>query len=128
MSRRYGTTGSMGREVTALIAEWEQGQLSRRSVLRRAAALGLTIPALAVLAGRAGTGQLARSLAISTDGLSLYVVNYGSASMTKLRASDMAPLQTVPTGVNPIGVTYDPLTGDVWVAIYGGALMIFDDA
>jgi len=78
--------------------------------------------------GRAGTGQLARSLAISTDGLSLYVVNYGSASMTKLRASDMTPLQTVPTGVNPIGVTYDPLTGDVWVAIYGGALMIFDDA
>jgi YVTN family beta-propeller protein len=78
--------------------------------------------------GRAGTGQLARSLAISTDGLSLYVVNYGSATMTKLRASDMAPLQTVPTGVNPIGVTYDPLTGNVWVAIYGGQLMVFADA
>jgi YVTN family beta-propeller protein len=78
--------------------------------------------------GRAGTGQLARSLAISTDGLSLYVVNYGSASMTKLRASDMTPLQTVPTGVNPIGVTYDPLTGNVWVAIYGGQLMVFADA
>jgi YVTN family beta-propeller protein len=77
--------------------------------------------------GRAGTGQLARSLAISTDGLSLYVVNYGSASMTKLRASDMTPLQTVPTGVNPIGVTYDPMTGNVWVAIYGGQLMVFAD-
>lgn len=78
--------------------------------------------------GRAGTGQLARSLAISSDGLSLYVVNYGSSSMTKLRASDMTPLQTVPTGEHPIGVTYDPLTGNVWVAIYGGALMIFQDA
>lgn len=78
--------------------------------------------------GRAGTGQLARSLAISSDGLSLYVVNYGSASMTKLRASDMSVLQTVPTGEHPIGVTYDPLTGNVWVAIYGGALMIFQDA
>lgn len=77
---------------------------------------------------RAGTGQLARSLAISSDGLSLYVVNYGSASMTKLRASDMSVLQTVPTGEHPIGVTYDPLTGNVWVAIYGGALMIFQDA
>jgi YVTN family beta-propeller protein len=78
--------------------------------------------------GRAGTGQLARSLAISSDGLSLYVVNYGSASMTKLRASDMSVLQTVPTGEHPIGVTYDPLTGNVWVAIYGGALMVFQDA
>jgi len=76
---------------------------------------------------RAGTGQLARSLAISSDGLSLYVVNYGSASMTKLRASDMSVLQTVPTGEHPIGVTYDPLTGNVWVAIYGGQLMVFAD-
>src|SRR5262245_22931880 len=57
MSRLSGRNGSVGREVAALLADWEQGRLSRRSVLRRAAALGLTVPALAVLAGKAGTGR-----------------------------------------------------------------------
>lgn len=48
---------SLVREVDALVLEWQQGRLSRRSILRRAAALGLTAPALAALAGRASTGQ-----------------------------------------------------------------------
>jgi peptide/nickel transport system substrate-binding protein len=45
------------REIDALVQEWEQGRLTRRSVLRRAAGLGLTVPAMAMLAGRAGTGH-----------------------------------------------------------------------
>ncbi len=73
------------------------------------------------------TGADCRSLAISTDGRSLYVVNYLSDTMTKLRASDLTLLQTVPTGVNPVGVTYDATTGDVWVAVYTGEILVYAD-
>jgi len=47
------------RAVDALVAEWEQGLLSRRSLMMRAAALGLTVPALAALMGSVGGGQAA---------------------------------------------------------------------
>lgn len=43
--------------VDSLLQEWELGRLTRRSVLRRAAALGLTVPALAALVGQAGPGR-----------------------------------------------------------------------
>jgi hypothetical protein len=42
-----------------------------------------------------------------------------------LRASDLAILQTVPTGVRPIGITYDAMTGDVGVAVYTGEILVF---
>jgi YVTN family beta-propeller protein len=71
------------------------------------------------------TGVLTRSLAISSDGTALYVVNYGSSSMTELAASNLAILQTVPVPDNPIGITYDPLTGDVWVSSYSGYITRF---
>jgi YVTN family beta-propeller protein len=71
------------------------------------------------------TGVLTRSLAISSDGTALYVVNYGSSSMTELAASNLAILQTVPVPKNPIGITYDPLTGDVWVSSYSGFITRF---
>ena len=73
------------------------------------------------------TGEECRSLAISTDGRSLYVVNYQSDTISKLRASDMALLQTIPTGVHPIGITYDAATGNVWVAVYTGQILVFAD-
>ena len=80
------------------------------------------------VAARVHTGQEARSLAVSTDGTALYVVNYESNTVTKLRASDLSALQTVSTGVNPIGITYDATTGNVWVAIYTGQILIFKDS
>ncbi len=73
------------------------------------------------------TGDDCRSLAISADGRSLYVVNYSSDTITKLRASDLSILQTVPTGVHPIGITYDAMTGRVWVAVYSGQILVFGD-
>lgn len=72
------------------------------------------------------TGQECRSLAISTDGTTLYVVNYASNTMTMLRASDMKVLQTVQTGTHPVGIAYDGLTGRVWVAVYTGELMVYN--
>ena len=76
--------------------------------------------------GRVHTGSGCRTLAISADGTALFVVNYDSNSMTMLRAADLHILQTVHTGTHPIGVTYDAVTGRVWVAIYTGAIMIYD--
>jgi YVTN family beta-propeller protein len=73
------------------------------------------------------TGSDERSMAISADGRSLYVVNYLSNTVTKLRASDLAVLQTIPTGVHPIGITYDRTTGNVWVAVYSGQILLFED-
>jgi len=73
------------------------------------------------------TGQEERSMTISSDGRSLYVVNYASDTITKLRSSDLSVLQTVPTGVHPIGITYDATTGDVWVAVYTGEILVFAD-
>ena len=71
------------------------------------------------------TGVLCRSLVISSDGTALYVVNYGSATVTELRASDLAILQTVVVPIKPIGITYDSLTHDVWVSSYSGYITRF---
>jgi YVTN family beta-propeller protein len=77
--------------------------------------------------GVAHTGVECRSLAISSNGTTLYVVNYLSNTMSMLRAADLHVLQTVPTGQHPVGVTYDPVTGHVWVAVYTGEIMIFGE-
>jgi YVTN family beta-propeller protein len=76
---------------------------------------------------RAATGTEPRSMAISHDGRSLYVVNYRSNTVTKLRAADLSVLQRISTGKNPIGISDDPVTGDVWVAVYTGQLLVFQD-
>jgi YVTN family beta-propeller protein len=72
------------------------------------------------------TGSDCRSLAISTDGSALYVVNYLSNTVTELAASNLRVLQVVRTGTNPIGVTYDGTTGRVWVAVYTGEILVFN--
>lgn len=73
------------------------------------------------------TGERPRSLAIAADGKAVYVVNYESGTVTKLRTSDMKILQTIDACYHPIGITYDAPTRRVWVACYGGALLVFDD-
>ena len=37
-------------------------------------------------------------------------------------------IQDVPVGEHPIGITYEPTTGDVWVALYSGQILVFADA
>ena len=73
------------------------------------------------------TGTEPRSMAISSDGTALYVVNYDSSTVVKLRAADLAKLDTQPTDQHPVGVTYEPTTHSVWVACYGGAIIMYDD-
>ena len=75
--------------------------------------------------GRVQTGQRPRSMDISDDGTALYVVNYDSDTMSKIRTSDLAVLQQFDTAPRPIGITYDPLNDEVWVSTYSGAIHVF---
>ena len=73
------------------------------------------------------TGQAARSLDISSDGSALFVVNFNSDTVSKVRTSDMKVLQTIKVCNEPIGVTYDSSTNQTWVACYGGSLKVFEN-
>jgi YVTN family beta-propeller protein len=65
-------------------------------------------------------------MAISTDGTALYVVNYESNTISKLRAADMSVVQTIAVPSHPIGITYEPMTHRVWVACYSGEILLFN--
>lgn len=78
--------------------------------------------------GSVRTGDQPRSLDISSDGEAIYVVNYKSSTMSKVRTSDMSVMQTVQTDAMPIGITYEPTEQRVWVACYGGRILVFDDS
>lgn len=73
------------------------------------------------------TGKSARSLAISADGSALYVVNFRSGTLSKVRTEDMKVLQTIKVCNEPIGVTYDSKTSKTWVACYGGSIKVLAD-
>ncbi len=73
------------------------------------------------------SGREPRSMTMSADGTALYVVNYYEPSVAKISTQEMEVLQKEPTDANPIGITYDPITHEVWVACYGGSLYVFDD-
>lgn len=79
---------------------------------------------------RVVTGRDPRTMAIAPDGRTLYVVNYFSDTVTVVRAADLAPLQTIATGddpvpSHPIGITYDRHGNRVWVALYSGKILVF---
>ena len=84
-----------------------------------------------LVANKAGktvkTGNAARSLAISSDGTALFVVNFNSDTISKVRASDMKLMQTLNACNEPIGITYDAPTGNTWVACYKGQVKIYSN-
>ena len=73
-------------------------------------------------------GDQPRSLTISSDGSAVYSVNYESSTVSKLRTSDLAVVGEVATDYHPIGITYEPTRKAVWVACYGGSILVFDDS
>ncbi|MSY00375.1 MAG: hypothetical protein F2750_03235, partial [Actinobacteria bacterium] len=73
------------------------------------------------------TGKAARSLAISSDGSALFVVNFRSGTISKVRTSDMKAIQNVKVCSEPIGVSYDASTARTWVACYGGSIKVFEN-
>ena len=62
---------------------------------------------------------------ISDDGTALYIVNYRSDTMYKIGTADLAVLAQFDTAPRPIGITYDPLNDEVWVAAYSGVIHVF---
>ncbi len=77
--------------------------------------------------GRVRTGDDPRSMAIAPDGRSLYLVNYASGTVSKVRTRDMHVLQTLKAGRHPVGITYDIETRQVWVSMYPGPLRVYLD-
>ena len=73
------------------------------------------------------TGLSARSLALNGDGSALFVVNFRSGTMTKLRAADLSIVQNIKVCKEPIGVTYDNETDRTWVACYEGSIKVFQN-
>lgn len=73
------------------------------------------------------TGRQPRSMTISPDGSALYVVNYESATVSKVRTSDMTKVQDVAVDTHPIGIAYVNATKEIWVACYGGSIVVFAD-
>jgi YVTN family beta-propeller protein len=76
---------------------------------------------------RVVTGKATRSLALSTDGTALFVVNFFSNSISKVRTSDFKVLQNIKACNEPIGITYEPVHNRTWVACYGGSIKIYDN-
>lgn len=74
---------------------------------------------------RVQTGHAPRSMDISTDGTALYVVNYKSHTMSKIRARDFTLLQEFDTAPKPIGITYDSFNDEVWVSTYSGTIHVY---
>jgi YVTN family beta-propeller protein len=73
------------------------------------------------------TGKAARSLAISDDGSALYVVNYLSGTLSKVRTSDLKVIQNIRVCNEPIGVTFDSISQNTWVACYGGSIKVLSN-
>ena len=73
------------------------------------------------------TGEAARSLAISSDGSTMFVVNFKSNTVSKVRTVDMKVLETIKACNEPIGVTYDGPTGNTWIACYKGQIKIYSN-
>ena len=77
------------------------------------------------IVGSVRTGAAPRTIVLSDDGRSLYVVNYDDDTLVKVATADMRVVQRLATGHHPVGVTFEPVTRTVWVSCYSGTLMIF---
>jgi DNA-binding beta-propeller fold protein YncE len=65
------------------------------------------------------------SMEITPDGRYLYMVNYYGDFVTKVRTRDFRVMKRVRAKHHPVGLTYDALTGRVWISCYSGYVMVF---
>jgi YVTN family beta-propeller protein len=73
------------------------------------------------------SGAQPRSMVLSDDGLTLFVVNYADDNFSKINTSTMELIAKTPTKHHPIGITFDAQTNNVWVACYTGYIQVFQD-
>ena len=64
-------------------------------------------------------------MTLSTDGTALYIVNYGSGTLSKVRTSTMKQVQNLYACPKPIGVAFEALHQRTWVACYGGLIKVY---
>ena len=76
---------------------------------------------------RCKTGGGPRSMTLSPDGKSLYVVNYFDDQFTKIQTDSMKVIAAVPTAAKPIGICGNWEKGEIWVACYSGKIEIYRD-
>jgi YVTN family beta-propeller protein len=69
------------------------------------------------------TGRAPRSMTLG-DGF-LYVVNYESNTVSKVRTADLKVVENVTTNRHPIGISYDAPERRVWIACYSGCLHVY---
>lgn len=72
-------------------------------------------------------GGTPRSMTMGEQDKFLYVVNYSSSTFTKVDLTDFRVKEKAATGKSPIGITYNPINNEIWVACYSGSLMIYKD-
>ncbi len=68
-----------------------------------------------------------RSMTLSPNGKSLYVVNYFDDVFTKINTDSMFVEAVVPTSSKPIGICGNWLSSEIWVACYSGKIEVFKD-
>jgi YVTN family beta-propeller protein len=73
-------------------------------------------------------GNQPRSMVLSNDNKSLFVVNYADNTFSKISTSTMTVAAKTKTKHHPIGITFDKEKQAVWVACYSGYLQIFKDS
>ncbi|MEM6632085.1 MAG: beta-propeller fold lactonase family protein [Bacteroidota bacterium] len=69
-----------------------------------------------ILDKKISSGRSPRSLELTPDGSYLYVANYLSHTVGKVRTADMQIIDTVHTPFNPVDLSFDPESSQLWVA------------
>ena len=64
---------------------------------------------------------------LADDGKAIYVVNYESGTVTQAADARHGGPADDRRLLHPIGITYDAPTRRVWVACYGGSILVYDD-
>lgn len=73
-------------------------------------------------------GHQPRSMTMSKDGKYLYLVNYNDNTFSKISTGDFKIVAISKTKTHPIGITYDDLKKEVWVACYSGYIQVYKDS
>lgn len=68
-----------------------------------------------------------RSMTLSPDEKSLYVVNYFEDVFTKINTDSMQVEAVIPTSSKPIGICGNWESSEIWVACYSGKIEVFKD-
>ena len=71
-----------------------------------------------VLSQRVVTGRSPRSIALTPDASFIYVANYLSHTVSKVRTEDMQVVDSIHTSPHPTDIAFDPSSGQLWVASY----------